>query len=239
MTIRTGPEAVSLPYVELTRSVMRAFGVKADRDGPLSWRVPEATYRATTFCVDGDHSSASYFLAAPLVAGGRVRVERLDPASAQPDACFRGVLEQLGASVRTGEDWIEVCSDGNVAGFDLSLGHAPDLAPTVAALGFFSDGPAVIRDVGHLRHKESDRLEQLAANMRRLGRSVEIDGDRLEIGSSIGEPRESTVATAGDHRIAMAFALVGLGVAGLRVDDAGCVDKSNPRFWQDWESLID
>ena len=238
LRVRMKPPAVSLPYVELTRAVMRDFGVETIRLEPLTWQVPAGRYRATTFSVEGDHSSASYFMAAPLLVGGCVRVERIDPGSAQADACFPRILERLGARVRSGETWIEIQSDGSVPAFDLSMEHAPDLVPTVAALGLFSDGPSVIRDIAHLRLKESDRIEQLAENLRRLGRPVEVRDDRLEIGESVTELRAARIETAGDHRIAMAFALVGLRVPGLSVDNAVCVDKSNPEFWAAWQSLL-
>jgi 3-phosphoshikimate 1-carboxyvinyltransferase len=238
LRIRMEPPAVSLPYVELTRAVMRDFGVETTTLEALTWRIPAGRYRATEFSVDGDHSSASYFMAAPLVVGGCVRVERIDPGSVQADACFPRILERLGARVRSGETWIEIRSDGGVPAFDLSMGHAPDLVPTVAALALFSDGPSVIRDIAHLRLKESDRMRQLAVNLRRLGRPVEIREDRLEIGGPGTDLQAARIETAGDHRIAMAFALVGLRVPGLSVDDADCVTKSNPNFWNDWKSML-
>ena len=238
LRVRMEPSAVSLPYVELTRAVMRDFGVEATPLESLTWRIPAARYRATTFSVDGDHSSASFFMAAPLVVGGCVRLERIDPRSAQADACFPRILEQLGARVRSGETWIEIRSDGSVPAFDLSMKHAPDLVPTVAALGLFSDGPSVIRDIAHLRLKESDRIEQLAVNLRRVGRQVEIHEDCLKIGQPGTELRAARIETAGDHRIAMAFALVGLRVKGLSADDADCVAKSNPGFWNDWQGML-
>lgn len=238
LVLRMPPPVVSLPYVELTCAVMRDFGVDVAKPEPLVWQVPGGGYRPTSFSVEGDHSSSSYFLAAPLVAGGRVRVEALDAGSSQADACFLSILEQLGATVRHGERWVEVASSAGVPSFDLSLGHAPDLVPTVAALGLFAEGRATIRDVAHLRLKESDRIEQIARNLRRLGRPVEARDDRLEIGPPAGPPTPGRVETAGDHRIAMAFALAGLAIRGVEVDDDACVDKSNPDFWNAWESML-
>jgi 3-phosphoshikimate 1-carboxyvinyltransferase len=238
LRIHLDPPAVSLPYIELTRHVMREFGIETTEPEPRTWQIPEGRYRASSFSVDGDHSSASYFLAAPLVAGGRVRVEGVNPRSAQADAAFPEILERLGASVRRGEDWIEVHSQASLAPFDLSMAHAPDLVPTLAVLGLFTQGPSMIRDVGHLKLKESDRLEQLALNLRRLGGAVESGPNWLSIGP-LGTPTTpARIETAGDHRIAMAFALVGLSVAGLTLDDADCVAKSNPRFWTDWEAML-
>ncbi|NIM01781.1 MAG: 3-phosphoshikimate 1-carboxyvinyltransferase [Acidobacteria bacterium] len=238
LTILAGASSVSLPYIELTREVMRDFGVEVSEPQPHTWCVRAGHYTARTFEVDGDHSSASYFLAAPLLVGGRVRMNGLDPGSAQADATLQSFVEMLGARVDRGEQWIEVQANGTVPPFDVSLAHAPDLVPTVAVLGLFAEGPSMIRDIAHLRLKESDRIEQLAINLRRLGCEVELDADRLSIGSKQDAPREVTIKTAGDHRMAMAFALAGLRVPGVCVDDPDCVAKSNPRFWKDWESML-
>lgn len=238
LTLHIEPPAVSLPYIALTAEVMRAFGAEATRVEDLEWRIGMAPYVARTYLVEGDHSSASYFLAAPLIAGGRVRIRNLNSGSRQADACFSQILARLGAVIRTGTDWIEVGGSGELAGFDVSLNHAPDLVPTVAMLGLFASGASVIRDVPHLRSKESDRLHQLAVNLQRLGRVVRVCGDRLEIDASRAEPDPFVVETDGDHRIAMAFALAGLRVPGLAIDDADCVTKSNPGFWTDWNAML-
>ena len=166
-----------------------------------------------------------------------MRVERIDPTSAQADACFPAILERLGARVETGDEWIEIRAGGQIPQFDLSMKQTPDLFPTVAALGLFSRGRSVIRDLAHLRLKESDRVEQMALNLRRMGRTVEVFDDRLEFGGGRAQSYPAPIETAGDHRIAMAFALVGLRVRGLRIDDENCVAKSYPAFWTDWESI--
>jgi 3-phosphoshikimate 1-carboxyvinyltransferase len=232
------PPVVSRPYLELTAEVMGAFGANVCAVGDSEWQVGTAPYRARSFTVEGDHSSASYFLAAPLIASGCVRVERLNPRSRQADACFAQIIERLGGQVSYGENWIEVNGSGELAPFDVSLAHAPDLVPTLAVLGLFADGPSVIRDVAHLRVKESDRLDQLAFNLRQLGRAAETREDRLLIGGHHAPESEPIIETGGDHRIAMAFALAGLRLSGLRVDNDTCVAKSNPNFWKDWERML-
>ena len=239
LEVRLLPPVVSRPYVELTAEVMSAFGADVQTAGDHLWRVGTASYRARSFTIEGDHSSASYFLAAPLIASGRVRVNQLDPRSLQADACFTEILEGLGAEIRRGGNWIEVEGTGEVPPFDVSLGHAPDLVPTFAVLGLFATGPSVIRNVPHLRVKESDRLDQLALNLRQLGSAVDADEDRLTIHGRHQAMSEPTIRTGGDHRVAMAFALAGLKIPGLRVDDAACVAKSNPSFWNDWEEMLD
>lgn len=231
------PPAVSLPYVELTERVLKSFGVAVERLEPLRWRVGEGPYSGREYRVEGDHSTASYFLAAAAVLGGRVRVSRLDPDSPQPDGCLAGILERLGCSVARSEDAVEVRGSGRIPAFDLSMGHAPDLVPTLAILGLFAEGASTLRGIAHLRHKESDRLELLARNLRALGRKAKAVEDRLEIDAPSATLRGDRISTASDHRIAMAFAVAGLRLKGVVVDDENCVAKSDPRFWDRLEAL--
>lgn len=231
------PPVVSLPYVELTERVLRRFGVAVERTEPLRWRVAEGAYDGRDYRVEGDHSSASYFLAAAALLGGRVTVRGLDPDSPQPDACLAGVLEQLGCRVTRGRDSVEVRGRGRIPAFDLAMGHAPDLVPTLAILGLFAEGASIVRGVAHLRHKESNRLELLARNLRILGREAEAVEDRLEIGAPTGMLRGDLISTASDHRMAMAFAVAGLRLKGVSIDDENCVAKSDPRFWDRLEAL--
>jgi len=229
--------AVSLPYVELTARVMESFGIRVERPGSRCWHVAEQDYAARSFRVEGDHSSASYPLAAAIVAGGTVRVSGLDPASVQPDACLGSLLRQLGREVRSGPDWIETRGDGRLPAFDLRLSHAPDLVPTMAILALFADGACALRGVAHLRLKESDRLELLAHNLRKLGRRAEVTGDALMVAAPRGALRGARIETRGDHRMAMAFAVAGLRIPGIEIDDAECVSKSNPEFWRQFALL--
>lgn len=230
------PPIVSAPYLELTIGVLEAFGVEVERTGPLSIRVPPGVPEGRAYRIEGDHSSASYLLAAAAVVGGRVRVLGLDPGSRQGDAAFSGILERLGCEVRRGTDFVEVLGSGDLPGFDLDAGDVPDLVPTLAAIAAVASGPSRLGNVSHLRAKESDRLETLAENLGRLGRSAHASGGTLEIGPP-AETREGVeIRTRGDHRIAMAFAVSGLRT-GLAIDDPGCVAKSYPGFWEDFAAL--
>ncbi len=232
------PPVVSLPYVELTSRVLERFGVSIERIEPLRWRIAPHDYEGISMRIEGDHSAASYFLAAAAIVGGRVRIEGLDPESAQADARLGGILAEAGCVVSHGADWIEVEGTGTLPPFDLDLGGAPDLVPTLAVLGMFSHGRTVLRGVGHLRVKESDRLEALARNLRRLGCPASEIGDRLEIGpADHGRLRGGLLDTSSDHRIAMAFAIAGLRIPGVVIDDRGCVAKSFPSFWTEFERL--
>ena len=141
------PPAVSLPYVDVTARVLSEFGVQVEHEAPLSWRVGPQDYAGRKYTVEGDHSSASYFLAAAAILGGRVRAEGLDPDSAQPDARLQRILHELGCRVRSGPDWVEIEGSGRIRPFDLDLSDAPDLVPTLAVLALFADGPSAMRGV--------------------------------------------------------------------------------------------
>jgi 3-phosphoshikimate 1-carboxyvinyltransferase len=228
---------VSLPYVELTGAVLGRFGIAVERLGSLRWRVRPSEFRGSEYRVEGDHSSASYLLAAAALVGGRVRVEGLDPNSAQADARFGRILERVGCALTTGADWIQVVSTGEVAPLDLEIGDAPDLVPTLAVLALFAEGASTLRGIAHLRHKESDRLDALARNLRSLGREASAGADYLHVAARTGPLRGATIRTASDHRVAMAFAVAGLRRRGIRIDDPICVSKSNPRFWRQFARL--
>jgi 3-phosphoshikimate 1-carboxyvinyltransferase len=229
------PPVVSLPYVALTVAVLEQFGLEIEQVEELRWRIPPGDLRGREYRIDGDHSSASYFLAAAAVLGGRVRVVGLDPRSKQPDARLGRILQQAGCSVSNGSDWIEVASTGDLASLNLEMGDAPDLVPTLAVLALFAEGPSTLRGIAHLRHKESDRLEVLARNLRELGRDAHAGADQLQVAPRSGALRGALIRTDSDHRMAMAFGLAGLRQPGIRIDDADCVAKSNPRFWDEFE----
>ncbi len=238
LDLTLAPPHVSLPYVELTIRALEAFGARVARRGPAAWRVEPQVTIGREFRVEGDHSTASYFLAAAAVVGGRVRVEGLDPESAQPDARCGPLLSRAGCRCTTGPDWIEVEGGDGLRPLDVDLVEAPDLAPTLAVVCAFADGTSELRGLSHLRHKESDRLAVVARNLHRLGCRVEAHADRLRVtpparAGLSGGPIE----TAADHRIAMAFAVAGLRIDGITIDDADCVRKSNPAFWSQLDRL--
>ncbi len=238
LELRLEGRAVSLPYVDLTVACLGTFGVPVARLDGAAWRVPPCDYSGREVSVEGDPSSASYFLAAAAIVGGRVRVEHLDPGSPHPDARLGGILERLGCRVSTGRAFIEVEGTGRIPPFAVDLSQTPDLAPTLAVLALFSDGPCEIKGVPHLRLKESDRLEALAAGLRAFGREAEPTEDSLWVGPPPERPLRGTrVSTRSDHRIAMAMAVAGLRIGEVEIDDAACVAKSNPGFWTQLEAM--
>jgi len=223
------PPLVSASYLDLTTAVMEAFGVSARRDGG-HFSVPPGTYRARTYAVEGDWSSASYFFAVAAVCGGRAVVENLDPASLQGDRLFVEALETMGASVRYGKDGIVLESDGRLDGIEVEMAAAPDTVQTLAAVAAFARGPTRITGIAHLRYKESDRIAAIERVLGSAGARVTVEEDAVTI--TPGPLHAATVDPANDHRTAMSAAVIGLGTGGMRIPNAGCVDKSFPGFWR-------
>lgn len=237
LVIEVEPPVVSGRYVELTAGVLREFGGEVQPHGDHGWRVGRGALRARDYPIEGDWSSSSYFLAAPALVGGRVRVRNLASTSVQPDRGFVNLLRLIGCSVREGVGWVEVSGSGHVPGFECDLRETPDLAPTVAVLALFARGASTLSGLDHLRHKESDRLEGLCRNLNRLGRPARVEGGSLLVAASASALRAGTVETQGDHRMAMAFALARLGLPGLHIDAPCVVAKSYPDFWSQWERI--
>ena len=231
-------ELISKPYVEITLNVMQRFGVDVDRAGWTSFSVPPSTYRAPgRIVVEGDASSASYFLAAGAIGGGPVRVEGVGRDSIQGDVRFVDVLERLGARVEWGENWIEASSGAPLASFDLDLNHIPDAAMTAAVLALFTDGPCTIRNVASWRVKETDRLSAMATELRKVGAEVEEGADYLRITPKALTP-DVLIDTYDDHRMAMSFALVALAGVPVRINDPNCVAKTFPTFFDEFQKII-
>lgn len=237
LTVEVSTELVSAPYVDVTVEVLRAFGVGVESSGSR-FRVEPGSYAGREYVVEGDHSSASCLLAAAAVIGGRVRVDGLRSDSAQPDARMVRLLARLGAEVRPVGGGVEVRARGGIPGFEEDLGEAPDLTPAVAVLALSAAGPCRLTGIAHLQFKESDRLAVLAENLTALGRPTRVADGALAIDPPGPDPLRGTrVRTAGDHRMAMAFAVAGLAVPGVEIDDPECVAKSFPGFWSEFEKL--
>src|SRR5215213_5835901 len=169
-TIEVQGELISKPYVEITLNVMRRFGVEVQRDGWRSFKTKKQTYASPgKILVEGDASSASYFLAAGAIGGGPVRVEGVGRDSIQGDVRFIEVLEKMGAKVALGEDWIEASAGQPLRAIDLDLNHIPDAAMTAAVMALFADGVSTLRNIGSWRVKETDRIAAMATELRKLG----------------------------------------------------------------------
>ncbi|MGH9360596.1 MAG: 3-phosphoshikimate 1-carboxyvinyltransferase, partial [Thermoanaerobaculia bacterium] len=228
-------ECVSRPYLDVTLEVMRRFGaaVRVDEgraDGRPAFRVRAGRgYAACRFPVEGDASTASYFLAAAAITGGTVRVEGIGKESIQGDARFADVLARMGARVKKDAEAITL-TGAPLKGVDEDLSDMPDVAPTLAAAALFARGRTRITNVPQLRFKESDRIAAVASELRKLGARVRELPDGLEIEG--GRLRPAAIDSCGDHRIAMALAVAGLRVPGVVVRDPGVVAKSFPGFFE-------
>ncbi len=224
-------ELISRPYVEITLNVMRRFGVAVERDGWSRFRIPGARYTSPgPVYVEGDASSASYFLAAGALGGGPVRVDGVGRESIQGDVRFVEVLEAMGAKVRMGDGWIECAGRGTLRAIDLDLNHMPDAAMTAAVLALFADGPSRLRSIASWRVKETDRIAAMATELRKLGAQVEEGSDYLEITPGALKPGVA-IDTYDDHRMAMSFALVALGGVPVRINNPQCVAKTFPDYF--------
>jgi 3-phosphoshikimate 1-carboxyvinyltransferase len=228
-------ELQSKPFVDLTIRVMHAFGVEVERDGYRRFRVAPGRYAARRYQVEGDAMAAGYFWAAAAVSGGRVITRGVGRASVQGDAAFVRILERLGCTVaqQGAETRVTGPAGGRLRGGAFDLNDMPDHAQTLAVLALFADAPVRIDNVPNLRIKETDRLAALHRELARFGAVVEERPDGLTITPPTGAPPGAVVATYGDHRMAMAFAIAGLRWPGVVIDDPGCVAKTYPRFWDD------
>ena len=230
-------ELISRPYVEITLNLMRRFGVEVKRDGWKSFAVPAGRYASPgEIRVEGDASSASYFLAAGAIGGGPVRVEGVGRASIQGDVRFAEVLEKMGAAVTMGEDWIEARSAGRLKALDADLNAIPDAAMTAAVAALFAEGTSTIRNIGSWRVKETDRIAAMAAELRKLGAKVEEGADFIRV-SPPAKLQAATIDTYDDHRMAMAFSLAALGGVRVRINDPQCVGKTFPEYFDAFGSI--
>lgn len=252
-----GDKVVSWPYVSLTLSAMADFGAEVAvetledgvwtrRDftqvtgvvpGAIRFKVRPGTYRARAYAVEGDWSNASYFLAAGAVGPRPVRVSGLRRDSLQGDRTILDILAAMGATAAwDGQGGVTVSRpEGGLRGVDVDMGHCPDLVPTVCAVAAQAAGTTMIRNVAHLRIKESDRLDACATELRKVGALVETFDDGLAVTPRPIQPgRAVDFSTYGDHRMAMSMSLFELAGVEVRLDKPGCVAKSFPGFWDQW-----
>ncbi|POX57138.1 3-phosphoshikimate 1-carboxyvinyltransferase [Streptomyces sp. Ru71] len=229
-------DLVSGPYIDMTLALMRRFGADVEeRDG--TFRVRPDGYTATDLAVEPDASTASYFFAAAAVTGSTVTVPGLGIGSLQGDLRFLEVLARTGAQVRLTVDGAEVTGTGRLhGGFTVDMGDISDTFMTLAAVAPLADAPITITGIGHARLKESDRIAAVAQNLRALGIAVDEGPDRITVRP--GVPVPARIACRRDHRIAMAFSVLGLRAPGLTFDDPACVSKTFPGFHEELARLF-
>ena len=230
VTLQIIGELVSKKYVEMTMALMEYFGVTVENESFSTFFIESnQRYTAKEYYVEPDASSASYFLAAAAIAGGRVRVNGIGYKSIQGDASFVDILEKMGCSVERGEDFIEV-QGGRLKGVDVDMSDMPDVAQTAAAVAVFAEGKTRIRNVGNLRIKETDRITAVVNEMRRIGIECTEFDDGFEIVPS--DPKPGEIETYDDHRMAMSFSLIGLKAKGIKIKNPECVTKTFPDFFE-------
>ena len=237
MEIEVRGKLVSRPYVDITIDVMKQFGIRVERDNYNSFRISSGQrYRAGEFPIQGDASSASYFWAAAAVTGGQVTTENIySHATRQGDIRFLEVLGEMGCSIEEESDRVTV-HGSDLSGIEVDMGDLPDMVPTLAAVALFASGKTIIRNVAHLRYKESDRLHAVALEWGRIGGRIEELSDGLIIHGGVPLSGRD-VSPHDDHRLAMSLAVVGLRVPDIEVRDKHCVNKSFPSFWGLWNSM--
>lgn len=230
-------EQVSKPYLHLTLCIMKSFGVVAHHENFQKFVVPgNQNYESPgSYLVEGDASSASYFLAAAAIKGGTVRVHGIGNQSVQGDVQFLDVLEKMGASVCRSNDWVEV-SGHQLTGIDMDLNHIPDAAMTIATTALFAKGQTIIRNIYNWRIKETDRMSAMATELRKLGAEVETGEDYMVINPP-EQLQSCAIETYNDHRIAMAFSLAALGDQEITILDPECTAKTFPDYFDLFESV--
>jgi len=233
-------ELISRPYVEITLALMRRFGIEVARDGARAFVVPRGGYASPgPLHVEGDASSASYFMAAGALGGGPVRVEGVGRDSIQGDMRFAEVLERMGVEVRVGADFVETRNPRKaLRAIDMDLNHIPDAAMTAAVLALFAQGTSTLRNIASWRVKETDRLAAMATELRKLGARVEEGADSLRIEPPARVAAGVAIDTYDDHRMAMCFSLVALGGVPVRINDPACVAKTFPEYFATLAQLV-
>jgi 3-phosphoshikimate 1-carboxyvinyltransferase len=239
VTVQVVGEQVSKPYLDITLHMMREFGGEVSHREHREFTVTPGRYTAPgRYLVEGDASSATYFLAAGAIRGPGVRVAGISAGCVQGDVRFLSVLEAMGARVQRSADAVTVQppASGQLNAVDLDLNHIPDAAMTVAMLALFASGTTTIRNIGNWRVKETDRLSAMTAELTKVGAAVEEGADSLRV-TPPQQWREATIETYGDHRMAMCFSLVALAGVPVTLRDPDCVAKTFPDYFQRLASL--
>jgi 3-phosphoshikimate 1-carboxyvinyltransferase len=242
-TVQVDGELISKPYIEITIKLMARFGINVERHGWHQFVVPSGQrYQSPgTIMVEGDASSASYFLAAGVLGGGPLKVEGVGRASIQGDVGFADALIKMGANLQMGDDWIEVRGVGNDHGklnpIDMDFNLIPDAAMTIAVAALFADGTTTLRNIASWRVKETDRIAAMATELRKVGAKVQEGEDFLVVTPPEKLIPNASIDTYDDHRMAMCFSLVSLGGVPVRINDPKCVGKTFPDYFERFTAL--
>ena len=230
-------ELNSKPYVDMTIAIMQDFGVEIERRDYSQFTIHPTFYSPlSTYAIESDASAASYFFAAPAICGGTVCVENISRKSLQGDINFLDVLSQMGCTVTETDDCLQVTGTTDLRGIDVDMRDIPDTAQTLAAIAPFTASPTRIRGIASARLKETDRVYATCTELTRLGVRVEEHADGMTI-HPVEKTRPAIIQTYNDHRMAMSFALIGLRVPGITIENPGCVSKTFPDYFDVLEAL--
>ena len=236
ISVTEGP--VSKPYVDMTIDVMSKFGIAVDRQGYDGFQVAgKQAYRSGAYEVEADASQAGYFWAAAAICRKAVKVKGVSKSSCQGDVNFSKVLESMGCAVKNESDGITVTGGDRLRAVEIDMGDMPDIVPTLAVVAAFAEGTTVIKNVSHLKSKESDRLTSVVDELIKMGVAARCTDDELVVAG--GQPRGAEIETYGDHRIAMSFAVAGLAAPGTIIRGEHCVEKSFPNYWKVFEGMYE
>jgi len=239
-TIEVVGELISKPYIEITLNLMARFGIQVQRHGWQSFTIPaNSCYQSPgELWVEGDASSASYFLAAGAIGRGPVRVEGIGKQSIQGDVRFAEALELMGAEITMGDHWIEAKSGGKLKALDLDCNHIPDAAMTLAIAALYADGTTTLRNIASWRVKETDRISAMATELRKVGAIVEEGADYIRVTPPATLIPGAAIDTYDDHRMAMCFSLVSLGGVPVTINDPKCVAKTFPDYFDRFGEIV-
>ncbi len=246
VVIEVDGELISRPYIEITLNLMERFGVPVERQGWQRFIVPGGRhYRSPgEYRIEGDASSASYFMALGAIGGGPIRIEGAGARSIQGDIAFAEVVREMGAQVAMSPDSLEitgvrVAGGARLRAFDRDFNLIPDAAMTAAVMALYADGPCTLRNIGSWRVKETDRIDAMHAELTKLGAKVESGPDWLKVTPlEIGSWRSAEIATYDDHRMAMCFSLAAFGRVPVTILDPDCVGKTFPEYFTVYQSLV-
>ncbi|MCU7368701.1 3-phosphoshikimate 1-carboxyvinyltransferase [Pantoea stewartii] len=230
-------ELVSKPYIDITLHLMRCFGVEVENQQYQHFLIKGKQHYQSPgeYLVEGDASSASYFLAAAAIKGGTVRVTGIGRNSVQGDIRFADVLEKMGASIEWGDDYI-ACTAGTLRAIDMDMNHIPDAAMTIATAALFAEGTTQLRNIYNWRVKETDRLTAMATELRKVGAKVEEGHDFIRI-TPPETLKHADIGTYNDHRMAMCFSLVALSDTPVTILDPGCTAKTFPDYFEQLQKI--
>lgn len=233
-------ELISKPYIEITLNLMARFGVEVRREGWQAFIIPANSRYISPgeLWVEGDASSASYFLAAGAIGGGPVRVEGIGNQCIQGDVRFAEALELMGATITRGDHWIEAQGSGQLKAIDLDCNHIPDAAMTLAIAALYADGTTTLRNIASWRVKETDRIAAMATELRKVGATVVEGPDYISVTPPTALIPNATIDTYDDHRMAMCFSLVALGGVPVTINDPKCVAKTFPDYFDRFGTIL-